>query len=58
MVSGNLRLRTQTAPLYIFAQFEAGHLERANAVAAVLAALSFVVFMALLRFGARSPGRA
>ena len=25
MVSGNLRLRTQTAPLYIFAQFEAGN---------------------------------
>jgi ABC-type sulfate transport system permease component len=37
MVSGNLRLRTQTAPLYIFAQFEAGNIETANAVAAVLA---------------------
>ncbi len=50
MVSGNLRLRTQTAPLYIFAQFEAGNLEAANAVAAVLAMLSFALFFTLLRF--------
>ncbi len=49
MVSGNLRLRTQTAPLYIFAQFEAGNVEAANAVAAVLAGLSFVLFFVLLR---------
>jgi sulfate/thiosulfate transport system permease protein len=49
MVSGNLRLRTQTAPLYIFAQFEAGNIESANAVAAVLALLSFVLFFALQR---------
>jgi ABC-type sulfate transport system permease component len=51
MVSGNLRLRTQTAPLYIFAQFEAGNLAEANAVAAVLAALSFVIFFVLLSWG-------
>jgi sulfate/thiosulfate transport system permease protein len=50
MVSGNLRLRTQTAPLYIFAQFEAGNIEAANAVAAVLATLSFVLFFLLQRF--------
>lgn len=50
MVSGNLRLRTQTAPLYIFAQFEAGNVAQANAVAAVLAALSFVIFFFLLRY--------
>lgn len=50
MVSGNLRLRTQTAPLYIFAQFEAGNIANANAVAAVLAVLSFVIFFFLLRF--------
>lgn len=56
LVSGNLRLRTQTAPLYIFAQFEAGNVEQANAVAAVLAALSFVIFFMLLRFTGR--GRA
>jgi sulfate transport system permease protein len=49
LVSGNLRLRTQTAPLYIFAQFEAGDLATANAVAAVLAVLSFVLFFVLLR---------
>ncbi len=49
MVSGNLRLRTQTAPLYIFAQFEAGNLESANAVAAVLALVSFLIFFFLLR---------
>jgi len=51
MVSGNLRLKTQTAPLYIFAQFEAGNLAEANAVAAVLAALSFVIFFVLLSWG-------
>jgi len=53
MVSGNLRLRTQTAPLYIFAQFEAGNIETANAVAAVLAVLSFCIFFVLLRYTAR-----
>jgi sulfate ABC transporter permease subunit len=59
MVSGNLRMRTQTAPLYIFAQFEAGNLETANAVAAALALLSFVIFFLLLRYtGAKSkPAR-
>lgn len=56
MVSGNLRLRTQTAPLYIFAQFEAGNIASANAVAAVLAALSFVIFFALVRYSARREG--
>ncbi|MFA5506548.1 MAG: hypothetical protein WC314_15165 [Vulcanimicrobiota bacterium] len=50
MVSGNLRLKTQTAPLYIFAQFEAGNIETANAVAAVLAVFSFALFYLLLRF--------
>ncbi|MCC6746033.1 MAG: ABC transporter permease subunit [Deltaproteobacteria bacterium] len=53
MVSGNLRLRTQTAPLYIFAQFEAGNVAGANAVAAVLAVLSFLIFLVLLRFTGR-----
>ena len=56
LVSGNLRLRTQTAPLYIFAQFEAGNIEGANAVAAVLAALSFVIFFFLLRYTTRQRG--
>ena len=49
LVSGNLRLRTQTAPLYIFAQFEAGNVAAANAVAAVLALLSFLIFFLWLR---------
>lgn len=58
LVSGNLRLRTQTAPLYIFAQFEAGNVANANAVAAVLATLSFVLFFLLLRATQRSGPRA
>ena len=53
LVSGNLRLRTQTAPLYIFAQFEAGNIEAANAVAAVLATLSFVLFFLLQTYTRR-----
>jgi sulfate transport system permease protein len=57
LVSGNLRLRTQTAPLYIFAQFEAGNVENANAVAAVLATLSFVLFFLLLRVTQRTGRR-
>jgi sulfate transport system permease protein len=57
LVSGNLRLRTQTAPLYIFAQFEAGNIEAANAVAAVLATFSFVLFLVLLRVTQRQPSR-
>ncbi len=52
LVSGNLRFRTQTAPLYIFAQFEAGNIESANAVAAALALLSFLLFFLLLRYTA------
>jgi sulfate transport system permease protein len=58
MVSGNLRLRTQTAPLYIFAQFEAGNLAEANAVAAVLALLSFAIFFFLLRYTGRRTSNA
>jgi sulfate transport system permease protein len=56
MVSGNLALRTQTAPLYVFAMFEAGNVQAANAVAAVLTLISFGLFFALLRF-TRHPGR-
>ncbi len=57
MVSGNLRLRTQTAPLFIFAQFEAGNIEAANAVAAVLALISFAIFMLLQWATQRRSGR-
>ncbi|HXG91142.1 MAG TPA: sulfate ABC transporter permease subunit [Blastocatellia bacterium] len=44
LVSGNLTNRTQTAPLYIFAKFNEGQVEAANAIAIVLAILSFVIF--------------
>lgn len=47
LVSGNLALRTQTAPLYIFAKFNEGQIEAANAIAIVLALLSFVIFSVL-----------
>lgn len=47
LVSGNLAGRTQTAPLYIFAKFNEGQVEAANAVAIVLAIFSFVVFSVL-----------
>src|SRR6185295_1735572 len=47
LVSGNLAGHTQTAPLYIYAKYnsgEVGSLEAANAIAVVLALLSFVIF--------------
>ena len=48
MVSGNLAMKTQTAPLYIYAKFNDGDVEGANAIAAVLAIISFVVFSLIL----------
>src|SRR6266513_3584326 len=47
MVSGNLAGRTQTAPLYIFAKFNEGQIEAANAIAIVLALFSFLLFSVL-----------
>src|SRR5918999_2344965 len=50
LVSGNLAGMTQTAPLYIYAKYnsgEPGSLEAANAIAIVLALLSFVIFSVL-----------
>ncbi len=47
LVSGNLALRTQTAPLYIFAKFNEGQVAAANAIAIVLALFSFVIFSIL-----------
>ena len=47
LVSGNLAFRTQTAPLYIFAKFNEGQVEAANAIAVVLAIFSFVIFSIL-----------
>ena len=57
MVSGNLRLRTQTAPLYIYTQFESGNIATANAVAAVLAILSFLLFSIIIGMASRSRAR-
>ncbi|HEY0460286.1 MAG TPA: sulfate ABC transporter permease subunit [Pyrinomonadaceae bacterium] len=47
LVSGNLAGRTQTAPLYIFAKFNEGQVEAANAIAVVLALFSFLIFSVL-----------
>jgi sulfate/thiosulfate transport system permease protein len=47
LVSGNLASRTQTAPLYIFAKFNEGQVEAANAVAIILALFSFAIFSIL-----------
>ena len=47
LVSGNLALKTQTAPLYIFSKFNEGQVEAANAIAIVLALLSFGIFSLL-----------
>lgn len=48
MVSGNLAMRTQTAPLYIFTKFNEGDIEGANAIAAVLAFVSFAIFSMIM----------
>ena len=48
MVSGNLAMKTQTAPLYIFTKFNEGDIGGANALAAVLAIISFVSFSLIL----------
>jgi sulfate transport system permease protein len=47
LVSGNVASRTQTAPLYIFAKFNEGQVEAANAIAIVLALFSFAIFSIL-----------
>ena len=47
LVSGNLAGHTQTAPLYIFAKFNEGQIEAANAIAIVLALFSFLIFSVL-----------
>src|SRR5688500_16554429 len=47
LVYGNLAGRTQRAPLYIFAKFNEGQIEAANAIAIVLALFSFLIFSVL-----------
>lgn len=44
MVSGNLALRTQTAPLFIFSQFNKGDIEAACSMSVVLVIISFALF--------------
>src|SRR5215831_16650073 len=48
IVSGNLAMKTQTAPLYIYAKFNEGDIEGANAIAIVLALISFAIFSLIL----------
>jgi sulfate/thiosulfate transport system permease protein len=48
MVSGNLAMQTQTAPLYIFTKYNEGDVEGANAIAVVLAVISFAVFSLII----------
>jgi sulfate transport system permease protein len=48
IVSGNIAMKTQTAPLYIYTRFNEGDFEGANAIAAVLAALSIAIFSLIL----------
>ena len=45
MVSGNLALRTQTAPLYMFSEFDEGNIEAATSMAVVLVLISLVLFL-------------
>src|SRR6266498_123742 len=47
LVSGNVAGHTQTAPLYIFAKYNEGQIEAANAIAIVLALFSFLIFSVL-----------
>ena len=44
MVSGNLALRTQTAPLFIFSEFNKGNIEAASSMSVVLVIISFALF--------------
>ena len=45
MVSGNLALRTQTAPLFIFSEFNKGNIEAANSMSVVLVIISLALFL-------------
>jgi sulfate/thiosulfate transport system permease protein len=48
LVSGNLAMKTQTAPLYIYAKFNEGDVEGANAIAIILALISFAIFSLII----------
>ena len=47
MVSGNLALRTQTAPMFIFSEFNRGEIEAASSMSVVLVVISLVLFLGL-----------
>ena len=47
MVSGNLALRTQTAPMFIFSEFNRGEIEAASSMAVVLVIISLALFLGL-----------
>ena len=53
MFAGNLEGRTQTLPLVVYAEFQAGHLDASIAAAAILVLAAFGVLVAvrLLRWG-------
>jgi len=44
MVSGNLALRTQTAPLFIFAEFNKGNIAAANSMSVLLVIIAVILF--------------
>ena len=47
MVSGNLALRTQTAPMFIFSEFNRGDIEAASSMSVVLVIISLALFLGL-----------
>jgi sulfate transport system permease protein len=47
MVAGNVPMRTQTAPLYVFSEFESYNYAGATAVSVVLALVSFTMLLVL-----------
>jgi sulfate transport system permease protein len=44
MVSGNLALKSQTAPLFIFSEFNKGNIAAANSMSVLLVIISFILF--------------
>jgi molybdate transport system permease protein len=49
MFAGNIEGRTQTLPLVVYAEFQAGHLESSIAAAAILVIAAFAVLIAVRR---------
>ena len=48
-----MMMKTQTAPLYIYARYNDGDVEAANAIAIVLAINSFAIFSLIMIFRKR-----